>query len=306
MVGKQISGKSFGGCIRYLLMRGKAFIIDSEELRITSVNAIISDFNIQRKMNPNLGKAVGHLVLSWSKEDAGLLDDSLMAKVAGEYLDGMGIRNTQVLVVRHTDREHPHLHIVYNRVDNNGKTISDSNNFKRNVKVCKELTSKYGFHFGQGKQRVNRENLRGKEKVRYFLFDAISKVSGKARTWAELEAGLKILGIDIVFKYKSGTEEIQGASFAYGEVKLKGSEIDRSCSYMRLNSVLLENATRDHANFVSSLKAAAVGRMPEQERFFSSGIADGFFLFLEDLGNTTGFSRDEDDAKKKRRRGRGR
>src|ERR1700749_4867176 len=118
MVGKQISGKSFGGCIRYLLMRDKAFIIDSEGLRITSVNAIISDFNIQRNMNPNLGKAVGHLVLSWSKEDVTLLDDTLMASIAREYMEGMDIRNMQFVVVRHTDREHPHLHIVYNRVNN--------------------------------------------------------------------------------------------------------------------------------------------------------------------------------------------
>src|ERR1700744_4341936 len=113
MVEKQISGKSFGGCIRYVLMWDKAFIIDSEGLRITSVNAIISDFNIQRKMNPNLGKAVGHMVLSWRKEDAGLLNDGLMAKVAGEYMEGMGMRNTQFVVVRHTDRERPHIHIVY-------------------------------------------------------------------------------------------------------------------------------------------------------------------------------------------------
>lgn len=36
----------------------------------------------------------------------------------------MGIRNTQYIIVRHPDTDHEHLHIVYNRIDNNHKLIS--------------------------------------------------------------------------------------------------------------------------------------------------------------------------------------
>ena len=50
-----------------------------------------------------------------------------MVGIAAEYLSGMGIRNTQFIIARHRDREHPHLHILFNRVDNDGRTVSDRN-----------------------------------------------------------------------------------------------------------------------------------------------------------------------------------
>mgnify|MGYP002984454489 CR=1 FL=1 len=47
----------------------------------------------------------------------------------------MGITDTQYLLVRHLDQPHPHCHLVYNRVGNNGQTISDKNIKLRSAKV---------------------------------------------------------------------------------------------------------------------------------------------------------------------------
>ena len=88
-----------------------------------------------------------------------------MAEIAREYMRRMGITDTQYIVCRHTDKEHQHLHIVANRVDNNGNTISDRNDAVRNVAVCKTLTREYGLHFAKGKEKVKRDRLRGKDKV---------------------------------------------------------------------------------------------------------------------------------------------
>ena len=167
MMGKPITGRSFGGCIRYVVDKQESKILAAEGLRMQSASTLAQDFNLQRKMRPELGKAVGHLVLSWSKEDLPKLSDEIMAERAKEYMEKVGIRNTQYVVVRHSDRDHPHLHLIYNRVDNNGKTITDKNNFAKNVKACKEITLKYGYHLGEGKDLVNRQALKGKEKIRY-------------------------------------------------------------------------------------------------------------------------------------------
>jgi len=152
MMGKPITGRSFGGCIRYVVNKQEAKILSVEGVRMQDANTLTQDFNLQRKMRPELGKAVGHLVLSWSKEDLPKLSDEIMAERAKEYMEKVGIRNTQYVIVRHSDREHPHLHLIYNRVDNNGKTITDKNNFAKNVKACKEITLKYGYHLGDGKK----------------------------------------------------------------------------------------------------------------------------------------------------------
>lgn len=78
-----------------------------------------------------------HISLDFAHEDAPKLTDALMVEIAREYMRRMGITNTQYIVCRHTDREHQHLHIVANRVDNDGNTISDSNDNVHNVKYAK-------------------------------------------------------------------------------------------------------------------------------------------------------------------------
>jgi ribosomal protein L7/L12 len=241
MMGKPITGRSFGGCIRYVVNKQEAKILSVEGVRMQDANTLTQDFNLQRKMRPGLGKAVGHLVLSWSKEDLSKLSDEIMAERAKEYMEKVGIRNTQYVIVRHSDREHPHLHLIYNRVDNNGKTITDKNNFAKNVKACKEITLKYGYHLGEGKDLVNRQALRGKEKVRYELFDAIKAAVKHSVSWKQLEAALQKQGITIDHKLRSGTQDVQGISFQKGDIKMKGSAIDRSLSYIKLDAALNRN-----------------------------------------------------------------
>src|ERR1700755_1046231 len=179
MIGKVITGKSFGGCIRYVVQKHDAIILDAAGIRIQEASQMINDFNLQRKFNPDLGKAVGHIVLSWSVNDAAKLNDELMVTLAKEYLHKMKIRDTHSLVVKHNRREHPHIHIIYNRVDNNGKTISDNFQKQRNVHVTKELTLKHGFYLSPGKELVKRQALKGADKVKYELFDAIRSAKFK-------------------------------------------------------------------------------------------------------------------------------
>ena len=107
MIGKPITGRSFGGCLRYVLNKEEAKIIAAEGVRMQSPDTLIQDFNLQRRMRPELGKAVGHLVLSWSREDRLKLTDTIMAERAQEYLNKVSIKDTQYVIVRHSDREHP-------------------------------------------------------------------------------------------------------------------------------------------------------------------------------------------------------
>ncbi|WP_419802154.1 relaxase/mobilization nuclease domain-containing protein [Mucilaginibacter sp.] len=238
MIGKTMTGRSFGGCIRYVVGKQDAVILDAAGVRMQQVNQMINDFNLQRKYNLALGKAVGHIALSWSVNDLAKLDDEVMLNLAKEYLEKMKIRETQYLIVKHQDKSHPHLHIVYNRVDNSGKTISDNFQRQRNVQVAKEMTLKHGFYLSPGKEDVNRDRLKGRDKVKYELYDAIRLASKKVKNITELQQALSKQGITLQLKYKSGSTEVQGISFSKGEYKFKGSEIDRSMSYAKLSTAI--------------------------------------------------------------------
>ena len=84
---------------------------------------------------------MGHIALSFKPEDKPRLTDEFMAKIALEYMQMMGITDTQFIIVRHHNTDNPHCHIVYNRINNEGKLISDRNDYRRNEQVTKALKS---------------------------------------------------------------------------------------------------------------------------------------------------------------------
>ena len=172
MIGKIIAGSSFGATVSYV-MKEQSRILGFEGIEPPGVQDMVRDFKDQTLLNPRIKNAVGHISLSFSPKDADRLTDPAMAQIAREYMERMGIRNTQFLIVRHTDQAHPHCHIVYNRVGNNGQTISDKNIKIRNGKVCKELTAKYGLYYPRGKEQVRRERLREPDKTKYAIYDAV-------------------------------------------------------------------------------------------------------------------------------------
>jgi hypothetical protein len=264
MIGKVITGKSFGGCVRYVVQKKDAVILDAAGVRLQQVSQIISDFNLQRKYNPNLGQAVGHIALNWSINDLDKLNDEVMVNMAKEYLQRMKIQDTQYLIVKHRDKDHPHVHIVYNRVNNDGKTIPDNFQKQRNVKVTKDMTLKYGFFLSPGKEKVNRKQLKGEDKVKYELFDAITAASKKVKNMDELKQVLAKQGIALLYKFKSGTKEIQGISFSKDEHKFKGSEIDRSLSFANLSRSIEAQQPQHEKSLADQIREAM--KNAEQER----------------------------------------
>ncbi|WP_229212927.1 relaxase/mobilization nuclease domain-containing protein [Dyadobacter soli] len=223
------------------MQKEQAIVLHGEGVRTHDVKSAIHDFNAQRQMNPELGKAVGHLVLSWSSFDKDKLSQKIMVERAAEYMAKMKIQNTQYLIVEHRDTNQPHIHILYNRVDNAGKSISDRFQKRINQKVCKEMTMKHGYYMGKGKTLVNRARLKGIDKARYELAGQIKMASRSAVNWKQLEGALSSKGIGIIYKYKSGTNQMQGISFEKDGTVLKGSKVDRSMSFPALDRTLREN-----------------------------------------------------------------
>jgi len=141
-------------------------------------------------------------------------------------------------IVRHNNTAHPHLHIVFNKVDDDGKTISDKNDRYRNEKVCKQLKDSYNLTYGKGKENVNVQKLKGAEQTKYEIYHAIKNTLPKVNNWNRFEQVLNQQGISLEYKYKGQTDEIQGISFKKGDHSFKGSEIDRNFSYSKLDAVL--------------------------------------------------------------------
>ena len=258
MVGKVISASSFSGTVGYV-MKEESRILEAEGIMPPEVKDMVQDFKDQTLLNPRLKNTVGHISLSFSPKDAPRMTDALMTQIAKEYMQTMGITDTQYLLVRHLDQPHPHCHLVYNRVGNNGQTISDKNIKLRNAKVCRELTEKYGLYLAPGKEEVRREQLREPDKSKYEIYDAIKGSLPKCKNWNELESKLKDQGITMRYKYCGNTDRKQGVLFSKNGFEFSGSKIDRAFSFTKLDNRFnhIQQQTQHRTTLLGNLSTAA-------------------------------------------------
>ena len=242
MIGKITKGSEFAGCVAYVLREDKARLLAAEGVSGTP-EEMAEQFELQTLLNDKVKNTVGHISLSFSPEDGDRLrnDDRLMVKIAYEYMEQMGIRDTQFIIARHTDRNHPHCHMVFNRVDNNGKTISDKNDRYRNEKVCKALTEKYGLYMADGKEHVNTERLRPPDNAKYAIYGALKQELPQVTSWEQLREALHKQGIMTEFKYSRTGGRIEGVKFIKGKHVFSGSKIDRKFSFANIEKRLERN-----------------------------------------------------------------
>ena len=279
MIGKQTKGTSFGGCVHYVLKEEKSKLLEAVGVDGTP-EQMAEQLELQALLNNKVKNIVGHTSLNFSPEDSERLkhDDALMLQIAHDYMKLMGIQNTQYIIARHIDREHPHCHIVFNRVDNDGKTISDKNDFRRNEKACKMLTAKYRLHFANGKDHIKEERLCPYDRAKHEIYKALKEELPKAQNWADLKDALTDRDIDMKFKVNRTTREIQGVKFEHNSFSFSGSKISREFSYLNIDNRLEENAC---ASLLESAKQEPRQQKEEMQQSIShSDDSFGFSLCL--------------------------
>lgn len=212
MIAYIIGGSGFGGCVDYVTRRkleeklckeqskqqkaderkyesnNGEDIIDhlSKDWKLISSSGDIRIYEGRKAMADDIARPsrqrkpitdpVGHISLDFHPDDTPKMTDELMTEVAQDYMKKMGLTNTPYIVVRHYDKAHPHCHIVFSRVDYDGKILTQTTNFKKNERVCKALNLKHRLIQGKSKLNTDVSKLRGKEKVRYQLVRDIARV----------------------------------------------------------------------------------------------------------------------------------
>ena len=246
MIGKIMKAASFSRCVHYVTGKEDARILASDGVLLTTTQDIIDSFEFQRQMNPRISKPVGHIALSFLPEDKDKLTDEMMTKIAREYMELMGIKDTQFLLVRHFDNGNPHCHLVYNRINNEGKTITDQNDFKRNEQVTKLLKRKYGLTFSKGKGHTKIDRLRGAERTKYEIYRIVMNTLAQSTSWKELVEHLKEDGVEmeLVMRRKDSRDprDIQGICFIKDGLTFKASQIKRGMTFGKMDAVIKKNA----------------------------------------------------------------
>lgn len=240
MIGKYITGKSFHGCLNYCLhdkrlQDGRAVVKDRAEVLLYNQcygndKDLIQQFEDVRLLNPKVAKPVLHITLSLAPGEQ-LGRDKLVEMVEGCAKD-FGFENNQYVAIGHCDTGHQHLHIVANRIGLDGKTVSDSNSYKKMASFCRKMELKYNLQqvlsptafLSQDQRYLPRLDQR-KERLKEYINNCLSA----SRTFSQFEERMRAGGYQV----------FTGRGIAFLDdkgVNVKGSEVGFSLS--RIHRVL--------------------------------------------------------------------
>lgn len=215
--------------------------------------------------------------------------------------------------IRHHNTDNPHCHIVYNRINNEGKLISDRNDYRRNEQVTKALKSKYGLTYGTDKSKTNTRKLRNAEHAKYEIHNAVNDALEVADSWQKFKNELAKRGVrlELVYKDKERTK-VQGIRFCKDGYSFKGTQISRGYSFGKLNARFegMENHVSPKSN--STLQYEQGYHKSKHEPSMSDSSQDpwdgisSIGLFASANAQTfEPFPEDESSKKKKKKRRRG-
>ena len=181
------------------------------------------------------------------------LDDRTFYKISEEYMENMGFGNQPYVVVRHSDTQHEHVHIITTTVKEDGKVLGIFNSHKRSMGTRQHLERKYGLEPAPTtKQQSQLPIYRLTEKqfgmdaekgTNYYLQDVLNSINQKykVRSFEELSKLVEPYHIE-VRKTKNETGRI-GVKYGLNNQKgyrtsfINGSQVHRNLSGPKLQRV---------------------------------------------------------------------
>ena len=245
MIGKQIKGTGFRGCLNYVLGKKDAALIGGTMCGQTP-EELAAEFAITRQLRPNLKVAVFHATLSVDSteklEDSEDNDQRWLA-IAANYMKAMEFDNNQYAVVKHSDTEHDHIHIVASRICLDGGVVDDSWDYYKSQETIRQLERDYNLEAVTPSWETDKRaqttgehrqlKSKGNKSVRVQLQDLIDEVTQDNPSMPEFVERLQQQGPEVQVTL-TGIGFSQGISYNLDGVALSGTQLGRAYTFSGL------------------------------------------------------------------------
>lgn len=237
MIAKAVKGKGFRGALEYDLTKEGGRVLDTN-MAGENPRELAAEFGEIRKLRPNLGKAVLHVSLSAAPGEK--LTDAQWREIGKRYIDGMGLEKNQFIVTRHTDTEHEHIHILANRIRFDGGVTSDSQDYKRQETIMRELERDYGLQRVAPSIEAERKaptkgeiegGIRtGEPSAKQQLQQLCDGAAKDCRSFSVYQERLEAAGVELVPVVQLEGAKLSGLSYRLDGVTMKGSDLGKAYS----------------------------------------------------------------------------
>ncbi|NOT73418.1 MAG: relaxase/mobilization nuclease domain-containing protein [Cyclobacteriaceae bacterium] len=280
MTGKLVKGKGFRGALRYNLdkvERKVAEVLESTFAR-SGEHAILKEVQMVRSLRPRLEKYFYHTSINFPPEET--LSSDIMKRIGLDYLDAMGLVNNQFIMFRHFDADHPHIHILVNRIDHNGSVRSDSNDYQQTEKILRSLEIKYHLRQVHSSRQtterpVTKDELEMMKRTnapssKMKLQVAIKRALQSKPTLQQFILRLESQGIAVLFNQAS-TGYVSGISYQLNSLIITGGKLGSDFKWTSIQNKINYEQERDRqriheANIRARATGAAAGVNPKDYR----------------------------------------
>jgi hypothetical protein len=254
MTADQVKGKGFRGALRYNLQKVDQGVAKILDMSFTSGNehSIMQEVALVRMLRPNLQKYFYHTSLNFPPTEN--LADEQMNILANEYLNNMGFDQHQYAIFRHFDADHPHLHILVNRIGYDGQVVSDSKDYQRSEQVLRKLEKQHGLtevissHQAQERAMTKNElemmKRTDEPSVKMKLQIIIKKVLSQKPDAVQFIQALEAQGINVLFN-QARTGFVSGISYGFEGMQFKGAHLGNAYKWQAIKNAISYEQERD-------------------------------------------------------------
>jgi len=274
MIAKLTKGRGFRGALEYDLNEEKGRILDTN-MAGRNPKELAAEFGAIRQLRPTLGKAVLHVALAAAPGEH--LTDEQWANIGQRYLQGMGFAENQYVITRHTDTEHEHIHILANRITYSGEVVSDSQDYRRQEALMREIERDYGLQAVESSRTAKRraptkgeieQGIRtGQPSTRQQLQQLCDAAAKDCYSYTDYQTRLENVGVSLIPVVQLGGAKMSGISYRLDGEIMKGSDLGRgyTASGIQKQGISYEQ-DRDLAAVRRSLEREARSAFGEPDR----------------------------------------
>ncbi len=205
---------------------------------------IEQEFKVYQNLNSNTKLNTISVVLSPDPDDGRRLTNQDFKQITQNYLEKMNLKEHQHIAYLHKDRNHTHIHLYVNRIDDKGKAYNDSFIGKKTHHIADQIAKDKGLVSARDLmyERISNEKLNFKELKNSVYKKHQDVMFQRPKTFSNYIKQMNLKGLEVKPTINK-QDQVQGFRILDSETKndFKASEINRSMSIGNLVKQGLKN-----------------------------------------------------------------
>lgn len=224
MISKAKSIKGSVASVSYIQNdKGEAYELARQGIASSKPNDIMKEFRMMQESNKRCENNMISMVISPSSEKK--FSNPELKSILEEHLKHLKLDKNQYLATVHMSTGKPHIHVLVNRIDYEGRAVSDQFISKKSQDMSELIAKKQGLLTAKDWKKINEQTfLPVKDEIK----NAHNFASSNSQSYDEYKELMQNRGVKVIDSInKNG--ELQGFKLAHksSDLTFKSSEVGK-------------------------------------------------------------------------------